>query len=192
MPKLVKGLSERFANLCLSSYLHYRNISTELCTAIIFKLLLSFLNAINYTYILCVCVCYRQMCLKYAELETKLGELERARTVFSHGSQMSDPRVTKSYWKAWQEFEVRHGNEDSFREMLRIKRSVQAQYNTHVSYYVLVYTINTFYEEMKVQNSQTIFLKFFSLKWVWLGLLTLSACCNKNIFIAAFVVLVDR
>ena len=73
------------------------------------------------------------MCLKYALLETKLGEVDRARAVFSHGSQISDPRTAKSYWKAWQEFEVRHGNEDTFREMLRIKRSVQAQFNTQVS-----------------------------------------------------------
>lgn len=43
-------------------------------------------------------------------------------------------QTCKSYWKAWQEFEVRHGNEDTFREMLRIKRSVQAQYNTQVNF----------------------------------------------------------
>ena len=42
-------------------------------------------------------------------------------------------QITKSYWKAWQDFEVRHGNEDTFREMLRIKRSVQAQFNTQVN-----------------------------------------------------------
>ena len=41
-------------------------------------------------------------------------------------------KTAKKYWKEWQEFEVRHGNEDTFREMLRIKRSVQAQYNTQV------------------------------------------------------------
>lgn len=74
------------------------------------------------------------MCLKYAQLEVKLGEIDRARGVFSHGSQMSDPRTAKSYWKAWQDFEVHHGNEDTFREMLRIKRSVQAQFNTQVLY----------------------------------------------------------
>ena len=32
----------------------------------------------------------------------------------------------------WHDFEVQHGNEDTFREMLRIKRSVQAQFNTQV------------------------------------------------------------
>ena len=70
--------------------------------------------------------------MKYAQLEVKLGEIDRARGIFSHGSQMSDPRTAKSYWKAWQEVEVCHGNEHTFREMLRIKRSVQAQFNTQV------------------------------------------------------------
>ena len=31
-------------------------------------------------------------------------------------------------------FEVQHGNEDTYKEMLRIKRSVQAQYNTDVNF----------------------------------------------------------
>jgi pre-mRNA-splicing factor SYF1 len=75
----------------------------------------------------------RDMCMRYAQLETKLGEVDRARSIYSHGSQFSDPRTTKSYWKVWQEFEIRYGNEDTFREMLRIKRSVQAQYNTQVN-----------------------------------------------------------
>lgn len=76
----------------------------------------------------------RSMCLKYAELEAKLGEIDRARAVYVHGSQMSDPRIAKDFWKAWKEFEVRHGNEDTFREMLRVKRSVQAQFNTQVNF----------------------------------------------------------
>ena len=42
-------------------------------------------------------------------------------------------QTSAHFWKAWHEFEVKHGNEDTFREMLRIKRSVQAQYNTQVN-----------------------------------------------------------
>jgi pre-mRNA-splicing factor SYF1 len=34
----------------------------------------------------------------------------------------------------WHDFEVKHGNEDTFREMLRIKRSIQAQFNTQVNF----------------------------------------------------------
>lgn len=40
--------------------------------------------------------------------------------------------MTAEFWQTWKEFEVRHGNEDTMREMLRIKRSVQATYNTQV------------------------------------------------------------
>lgn len=83
-------------------------------------------------------------------METKLGEIDRARAIYSHASQMCDPRVTVEFWQVktlksaflapcslflqvWKDFEVKHGNEDTLREMLRIKRSVQAVYNTQVS-----------------------------------------------------------
>ncbi|ENN78651.1 hypothetical protein YQE_04824, partial [Dendroctonus ponderosae] len=75
----------------------------------------------------------RQMCLRFADMETKLGEIDRARAIYSHCSQICDPRVTIEFWQTWKEFEVRHGNEDTMREMLRIKRSVQAMYNTQVN-----------------------------------------------------------
>merc|ERR1711874_694538 len=64
---------------------------------------------------------------------TKLGEVDRARAIYSHCSQMCDPRVTADFWQNWKDFEVKHGNEDTLREMLRIKRSVQATYNTQVN-----------------------------------------------------------
>jgi len=70
------------------------------------------------------------MCLRYAELEKRLGEIDRSRSIFTHGSQFADPRIDTLYWQKWRLFEVEHGNEDTFREMLRIKRSVQAQFNT--------------------------------------------------------------
>lgn len=43
-------------------------------------------------------------------------------------------KVTANFWQTWKEFEIRHGNEDTIREMLRIKRSVQATYNTQVNF----------------------------------------------------------
>lgn len=36
------------------------------------------------------------MCLRYADLERKLGEIDRARGVYQHCSQISDPRVSFS------------------------------------------------------------------------------------------------
>jgi len=74
------------------------------------------------------------MCLKFAEMERRLGEIDRARAIYAHASQFSDPRISPSFWEKWEKFEIQHGNEDTFKEMLRIKRSVQAQYNTDVNF----------------------------------------------------------
>ncbi|KAG7384202.1 Pre-mRNA-splicing factor SYF1 [Phytophthora pseudosyringae] len=74
--------------------------------------------------------CVSHLCLKFAQMETKLGEFDRARAIYSHASQFCDPRQhEKSFWKVWHEFEVSHGSEHTFLEMLRIKRSVVAQYS---------------------------------------------------------------
>lgn len=70
----------------------------------------------------------KEMCLKFAEMERRLGEIDRARAIYGHASQFADPRRDPTFWEKWEKFEVAHGNEDTFKEMLRIKRSVQAQY----------------------------------------------------------------
>lgn len=71
----------------------------------------------------------KTMCIKYAELERNLGEIDRARSVYVHASQLADPRSDAEFWSKWNDFEVLYGNEDTFREMLRIKRSVSASYS---------------------------------------------------------------
>ncbi|KIW21000.1 pre-mRNA-splicing factor syf1 [Exophiala spinifera] len=76
----------------------------------------------------------KTMCLKFAEMERRLGEIDRARAIYGHASQFADPRVEKGFWDTWEKFEVAHGNEDTFKEMLRIKRSVAAQFNTDVAF----------------------------------------------------------
>lgn len=76
----------------------------------------------------------KDMCLKFADMEKRLGEIDRARAIYGHASQFCDPRTNGDFWIRWEQFEVQHGNEDSYKEMLRIKRSVQAQYNTDVNF----------------------------------------------------------
>lgn len=71
-----------------------------------------------------------KLCLEFAKMETSLQEIERARAILTYGSQMADPRRNDEFWTAWNEFEVSHGNEETFREMLRIKRSVEASFST--------------------------------------------------------------
>lgn len=76
----------------------------------------------------------KDMCLRFAEMERRLGEIDRARAIYGHASQFADPRMDPGFWTKWESFEVQHGNEDTFKEMLRIKRSVQAQFNTDVNF----------------------------------------------------------
>ena len=75
-----------------------------------------------------------KMCLRFAAMERKLGEIDRARAIYAHASQFCDPRTNPEFWTEWHAFEIDTGSEDTFREMLRIKRSVQAQFNTEASY----------------------------------------------------------
>lgn len=37
------------------------------------------------------------VCLQYAQLEVKLGEIDRARAIYSYSAQLCDPRV----WHTW-------------------------------------------------------------------------------------------
>ena len=67
----------------------------------------------------------RALCLEFADMERKLGEIDRARAIMQHGSQFADPRKDPIYWRRWREFEEAHGNEDTFRDMLRVQRSVE-------------------------------------------------------------------
>ncbi|KAL6771434.1 XAB2 [Auxenochlorella protothecoides x Auxenochlorella symbiontica] len=74
----------------------------------------------------------RTLCLRYAHLEQKLGEVDRARAIYVHASALADPRRDAAFWSDWNAFEVQHGHEETFREMLRIKRSVAASFSqTH-------------------------------------------------------------
>mmetsp|Transcript_1647 Transcript_1647/g.2355 ORF Transcript_1647/g.2355 Transcript_1647/m.2355 type:complete len:215 (+) Transcript_1647:402-1046(+) len=50
--------------------------------------------------------------------------------IVRYGAQLADPRRNPEYWGEWHEFEVSHGNEETFCEMLRVKRGVQAAFST--------------------------------------------------------------
>ena len=57
----------------------------------------------------------KKMCRRYAALERRLGEIDRARAIFVHASSLADPRTDPAFWVDWNDFEVKHGNEDTFR-----------------------------------------------------------------------------
>jgi hypothetical protein len=51
------------------------------------------------------------VCLRYADLEKRLGEVDRARMIYRHCSNFCDPRSMPSFWQIWHNFEVNFGNE---------------------------------------------------------------------------------
>lgn len=70
-----------------------------------------------------------QLGLRFAKLERKLNEIERARGVYTHLSQYCNPQqYESSFWRIWEQFEVYHGNEDSYDDYLRVKRTVALRY----------------------------------------------------------------
>ncbi|KAF1770340.1 hypothetical protein GCK72_002158 [Caenorhabditis remanei] len=75
----------------------------------------------------------RAMSLRYAQLETTVGEIDRARAIYAHAAEISDPKVHVKFWDTWKTFEVAHGNEATVRDMLRVRRSVEASYNVNVT-----------------------------------------------------------
>jgi pre-mRNA-splicing factor SYF1 len=42
---------------------------------------------------------------------------------------LSSLQIMIKFWSQWHDFEVAHGNEDTFTDMLRVKRTVQAQFS---------------------------------------------------------------
>ena len=81
----------------------------------------------------------KNTCIKFAAMERRLGEIDRARAIYGHASQFADPRMAKDFWEVWEKFEIAHGNEDTFKEMLRVKRSVAAQFKYVTSFSCMSY-----------------------------------------------------
>ncbi len=73
-----------------------------------------------------------QMGLRFAKLERKLGEIDRARGIYQHLSQFCNPRLKENeevFWNLWEKFEVYHGNEDTYSDYMRFKRTVELRYS---------------------------------------------------------------
>ncbi|PXF42071.1 Pre-mRNA-splicing factor SYF1 [Gracilariopsis chorda] len=65
---------------------------------------------------------------RYAAMEATVGEFDRARAIFVQSCHIVDTRargVYEMFWKNWNDFELAHGSEDTYTDMLRHKRDVQ-------------------------------------------------------------------
>ncbi|CAM0913536.1 unnamed protein product [Alopecurus aequalis] len=72
----------------------------------------------------------RTMCVRFADLEVGLGEVARARALYVYAASFADPEVNPDFWTRWNDFEIRHGDESTFREMLRVRRSMATAAST--------------------------------------------------------------
>ncbi|KAG2243060.1 hypothetical protein Bca52824_095091 [Brassica carinata] len=63
----------------------------------------------------------KMMCIMFAEMERRVGEIDRARGIYRYASQFED---TQLVWEKWHELETEHGNEDTYRDMLNVKQTV--------------------------------------------------------------------
>lgn len=72
----------------------------------------------------------KQLCLEFADLEEKLGEIDRSRSIFVHCSKFCNPDDTKQsdFWTVWENFEKKNGNKESLLDLFKIKRSVKQIY----------------------------------------------------------------
>jgi pre-mRNA-splicing factor SYF1 len=65
--------------------------------------------------------------LEFAGLEAALGDILRARAIFTHCAQSCRvyPGDSSPLWAHWADFEQRYGDEQTMRDMLRLKRQLQ-------------------------------------------------------------------
>jgi pre-mRNA-splicing factor SYF1 len=69
-----------------------------------------------------------RVCMDFAGLEARLGELDRARALYSHAAQFvaqgASADDSEALWSAWKDFELAHGNRETYRDMAVRRRAV--------------------------------------------------------------------
>lgn len=79
-----------------------------------------------------------QFCLKFANYECKLGEIDRARSIYksiySYIDDIDDEEK-ENFWIEWEEFELYNGVEESYKEMLIRKNNVMKNFSNNYQMY---------------------------------------------------------
>ena len=106
----------------------------------------------------------RAIALEFIEFELENGEIDRARELYGWTSQFCHPILNKQFWDDWQSFEVKYGNEETFKEYLRNKKIATDLYNTEVQYLKANLTLETPQTEInsgldKLRNKALAFVK---------------------------------
>lgn len=68
--------------------------------------------------------------IEFAGVERRLGEIDRARSVFKYLTQFVEPAFDDGrLWASWERFEVEYGNEDTYKELVRMKKTTQQRFD---------------------------------------------------------------
>lgn len=65
--------------------------------------------------------------IEFADTEATLGEIERAREIMKYAAQLLPPGKNVLLWESWDEFEVRYGDRESYKDMLKLKRRLEKE-----------------------------------------------------------------
>lgn len=67
--------------------------------------------------------------LEFISFETKYKQLSRARALFKHlaGFRNPDSHIMSKVWSQWQKFELEHGTEETYKQMLKFKRNASQE-----------------------------------------------------------------
>lgn len=69
---------------------------------------------------------------QFIDLETLLKQFNRARSIFKFICLLEHPdaAIMNNLWSKWKEFELNHGSETSFKDMLRFKRTLEVEFKS--------------------------------------------------------------
>lgn len=70
-----------------------------------------------------------EFCMEYCGFEQRLGQLERGRKLLAHGSQYANPKKFEYFWDFWKNYEISHGNEETYKNMKRVRRAVEIAFS---------------------------------------------------------------
>ncbi|CUM46449.1 Pre-mRNA-splicing factor SYF1 [Debaryomyces fabryi] len=75
-----------------------------------------------------------QLAREFINFETELMEFNRVRSLFKFVCQLSNPQspLLEPVWNTWETFELSHGTESTFKDMLRYKRKIVTEFENDV------------------------------------------------------------
>jgi pre-mRNA-splicing factor SYF1 len=69
-----------------------------------------------------------QFAFRFIEFETTNNQFTRVRLVFKYLAGLKPPSESDTVWDKWEAFELTHGDENTFKDMLRFKRIIYSQF----------------------------------------------------------------